>query len=354
MNLVSFRGRRFLFVYLIGCIALSVGNGCQSKKVSSTEEIIEFKKAGPLRPQVDMERVVKSHPPIDSYRVVAGDILELFMPAVLQASELTAVENSEKTQGYLCRVSKEGTINLPIVGPQPVGGKDLSQIESEIAQLYYPKYVVSLPSVVIRINEYQTQTVSIVGAVKNPGLYPLRTDEMSLVTLLMKAGGVVDEGAKVIRIRHAGDTEETEPVVLPVKQLDIPFVDVSLAAGDMLEVEQLDPQIFAVIGLVNKPGAYPIAPGAQYNLMQALAIAGGVNEIADPEYVRVYRQTADGEIVDATFHTKGKGLTDAARIQVNPGDVISAEHNARTDIRMLMAQMFRVYFNIGGNVSLWD
>lgn len=354
MNLVSFCGRWIFFVYLIGCMTLAVGTGCQAKKVSSTEEIIEFKKAGPLRPQVDMERVVKSHPPIDSYRVVAGDVLELFMPAILQASELTAVENSEKTQSYLCRVSKEGSINLPIVGAQPVAGKDLSQIESEIVQLYYPKYLIFPPSVVIQVKEYQTQMVSIVGAVEDPGLYPLRSDEMSLVTLLMKAGGVIEEGAKVIRIRHAGDTEEAEPVVLPVKQLDIPFIDVSLAAGDMLEVEQLDPQLFTVIGLVNKPGAYPIAPGAQYNLMQALAIAGGVNEIADPEYVRVYRQTGDGEIVDATFHTKGTGLTDAARIQVNPGDVISAEHNARTDFRMLMSQMFRVYFNMGTNWDPWD
>jgi protein involved in polysaccharide export with SLBB domain len=121
-----------------------------------------------------------------------------------------------------------------------------------------------------------------------------------------------------------------ETLALPVEGLNIPFKDVALLDGDRIEVERLNPEIFTVMGLVNKPGAYPYPPGVKYTLLQALAFGGGLDDIAEPHYVRVYRQTADGSVVDATFSVAGTGLTAAANIPIRPGDVVAVEQTERT------------------------
>jgi len=46
--------------------------------------------------------------------------------------------------------------------------------------------------------------------VAEPGLYRLRRDEMSLVAALMKAGGIVEDGASLITIQHAVPSGEDE------------------------------------------------------------------------------------------------------------------------------------------------
>jgi polysaccharide export outer membrane protein len=341
VNLVKFNARCCCagLTGLLGWVLLLAMVGCQEPQVSSVEQFVEFQKAGPIRPEVDLKRLVQARTPQYPYTVAAGDVLELHMPVVLQALEVETLPSLDQMQPYLCRVSPQGSINLPIVGPLPVAGKNLSALEAAIVTAYYPRYVVEPPSVVARISEYHTQSVSIVGAVLEPGVYPLNSNELSLVALLMKAGGIVDDGAGVIRIRHAADSQATEPLVLPVKGLNIPFADVALTQGDVVEVEALDPALFTVIGLVNKPGAFPIPPGVDYNLMQALAFAGGMDDMADPQYVRVYRQQADGQIIDATFKIAGSGISNASSVTIKSGDVVAVEQTDRTRTRLLIAEI---------------
>ena len=345
-----------------GCICLSTliivmvgwAVGCSSGRHSREDRFLEFANAGPVRPQVDQARLVRAKTPPDSYRVGVGDVLELHMPAILHSVAAESLGQLDRIEPYLCRVGAEGTITLPIAGDLAVDSNDLPEIEAAVAAAYYPKYVVERPAVIARVAQYQTQPVSVAGAVAQPGVYRLRRDELSLVNLLMKAGGITAEGAGVIRVRHQEDTDEGEPFILPVKGLNIPFADVALRRGDMVEVEPLVPDTFTVIGLVNKPGAFPYPPGSKFNVMQALAFAGGMNDIAAPEYVRIYRQRADGSIIDAEMRIRGSGVTDASSVTIKPGDVVSVEHTVATQTRLLFAQIFRVTFNIGGNYSPWD
>ena len=112
----------------------------------------------------------------------------------------------------------------------------------------------------------------------------------------------------------------------------------------------MNEEVFTVIGLVKKPGAYPYPPGVQYNVLQALAFAGGLNEIADPRYLRVYRQQVDGSIVDATFKVAGTGISDASSVTLKPGDVVSVEQTARTRSWLLFAEVFSINTGINADV----
>jgi protein involved in polysaccharide export with SLBB domain len=135
-------------------------------------------------------------------------------------------------------------------------------------------------------------------------------------------------------------------MALPVEGLNRPFKNVALEPGDAVDVVRLDPQRFTVVGLVKNPGAFEYPPTVEkYNLMQALAVAGGVNDIADPRFVTVYREAPSGELVSASFPLEGDKPVDAPSIEIKPGDVVAVEQTGRTRTRLLMSDVLR--FTVG-------
>jgi len=135
-------------------------------------------------------------------------------------------------------------------------------------------------------------------------------------------------------------------VVLPVKGLNVPAVDVALTSGDSVIVERPQTQYIVVLGLVARPDSFPYPPNAQFNLAQALGLAGGLDAVADPRYVSIYRLTAEGTVVSATLQIvspkKGEHLTDALALPLKPGDVVYVEHTPRTRTNVFLDRVFRI------------
>jgi len=174
---------------------------------------------------------------------------------------------------------------------------------------------------------------------------------MSLVALLMKAGGLVEQGASAVRIRQQGG-ENSEPVLLPIRDMNIPFVNVALVGGEMVEVRQIDSAIFTVLGLVNSPGIFPCSPDIEdYTLFQALGFAGGVNLVANPKYATIYRRDGAGKIVSVVFKFNQRKLSRGANIKIRPGDMINVEPTLRTDVRLALANAFRVVVGATYNLN---
>ncbi len=272
------------------------------------------------------------------YRLVVGDVVELYMPTVLTTAN---PKDPGRTEPHFCRVEPDGMICLPIVGNIQAEGLTLSEIEASVVNAFYPKHVVSRPAVVAKVNEYRTVAVSISGAVKEPGNFELRNNELSLSSLINKASGIVREGAGAIRINRV-DRSETEPIIIPIKNLNTPYIDLALVEGDMVEVEPIDQQVFTVLGMVNKAGVYPYPVGTQYNLMEAIAAASGVDVIGDPRYAKVYRSGTDGELSVITVKIDKNSVANASRLKVKPGDVIAVEQTPRAMTRKIFAEVFRI------------
>ena len=108
-------------------------------------------------------------------------------------------------------------------------------------------------------------------------------------------------------------------------------------------------RVFTVMGLVNRPSAYEYPPDVQYNLMEALAFAGGLDMVADPKYVKILRQNIDGEVLLATFGVEGKALASAYRVSIKPGDVIYVDHTLGTRINKFLSDVFHI--SVGANVN---
>ncbi len=324
--------------------------GCTAPQVSDTGELAAFLKAGPVQPHVDVNALVKAKLRTEQYRVIRGDVLRIQMPAVMHAvTPQEQVRLTTEPTPHLCRVDDGGKITLPAAGKIEAAGKTLNRIEREIADVYHPRYVVHPPSVVVTVEEYETVKVSVTGAVQTPGVYELRSDEMSLVSALMKAGGIVQSrpgregGASSVRIYHGNDTDPETPLVLPVEGLNVPFADIALKGGESIEVERLNPHVISVLGHVNRSGTFPYPPGARYTIPQAIAMAQGRDKTADPQFIMVYRQNpSNGRIVSAVFNIgEERGFEKAAGIFLKPGDVVLAAQTPRTEFRRIFSDLFR-------------
>ncbi|RPJ39692.1 MAG: hypothetical protein EHM35_01705, partial [Planctomycetaceae bacterium] len=244
-----------------GCLA-GCGDGV---RMPTAEQLAAFEKTTFMEPVVDMGRIERARLYTGPYRVIPGDVLEFTMPALLRAIRAAEVQAAQAPtrddQPYICRVNTRGTITLPAIGEMGVTGMSLAEIEEKAIE-GYQRYVVLQPSVFIRVLEYRTAKVYITGAVKEPGVYTLRADQMTLVSLITEANGISESGATVVRIVRSKDqtvpaenreleraanrrTNSTPAgIVLPVVGMNIPFRDVALDEGDTVVVEQIQMPLF--------------------------------------------------------------------------------------------------------------
>ena len=101
------------------------------------------------------------------------------------------------------QVAEDGAINLPLVGQIPAAGKSASQLERDIEARLNARYLKSA-QVTVFVKEYNSQRVTVEGAVRSPGVFPLRGND-TLMQVLAKSGGVNKEVASddVIVFRNA-------------------------------------------------------------------------------------------------------------------------------------------------------
>lgn len=112
-----------------------------------------------------------------AYKIGPQDVLDI---SVFKVPELTRS----------VVVSHVGTINLPLVGEVQAAGKTAREIEHDLTAQLGAEYLQS-PQVTVAVKEYNSQRVTIDGAVKKPGVYPIRS-KTTLLQLTAMAGGLQD------------------------------------------------------------------------------------------------------------------------------------------------------------------
>ena len=116
-----------------------------------------------------------STPGNSAYKIGPQDVLEISVFKVPELSKTVQVADS-------------GTINLPLVGEVPASGKTAQEIERNLTKKLGAKYLKS-PQVTVFVKEYNSQRVTVDGAVKKPGVYPIR-GETSLLQVVAMAEGL--------------------------------------------------------------------------------------------------------------------------------------------------------------------
>ena len=182
------------------------------------------------------------------------------------------------------RVSPSGDISLPPLGMVHVAGLSTSEAERSIEDQLHEGGFYREPRVSVFQKEYATQGVSILGEVKNPGVYPLLADR-HLLDLLSQAGGLTPNASKTISVTHVGAS--TPSVVTLSKDPELAATsNPAILPGDTVVVATAG--VVYVIGDVNKPGGFVI--NDNLTVLQALALAGGNTPMAALDKAQVVRQ----------------------------------------------------------------
>lgn len=146
----------------------------------------------------------------------------------------TTTSTESYTDYYL--VNENGNIEFPTLGTLHVSGLDKSQIAELIKNAIYPKYIKIVPSVEVRLMNFK---VTVLGQVKNPGVYTSPNERFNLLEALAKAGDLDIKGERqnVMLIRTNVDgTREVHRLNLQDRELLVsPYFN--LQQNDFIYVE---------------------------------------------------------------------------------------------------------------------
>lgn len=87
-------------------------------------------------------------------------------------------------------------------------------------------------------------------------------------------------------------------------------------------VQQINSQKFNILGMVTKPGEYPLVGSA--TVLDAIALAGGFRDFAKQKSIYILRQNPDGTQARIPFNYKEvvKGRNPAQNIALQPRDTV--------------------------------
>lgn len=189
------------------------------------------------------------------------------------------------------RVTDEGNAPLAYVGNVKVGGMTPGAAAEAIQSLLVSKNVMKHPQVTVRVQEYSTQDVSVLGQVHTPGAYPLTTPQ-PVLRVLSLAGGVTDLADRQVTIKRHGSPKQLTYMLSNDPQKMLTDM-VMVYPGDIVMVPNA-PVIY-IMGDVGRPGGYAMSSNASHlTMLQAIARAGSANKTSVPSKVRLIRNTGDG------------------------------------------------------------
>jgi polysaccharide export outer membrane protein len=196
-------------------------------------------------------------------------------------------------------IEADGFLQYPLIGRVQASGLSVRELETLLTKRFADGYLVS-PQVGVTVTQYKSQYVYVMGAVKTPGVYPLRRQATLLDTLSEVGGPTPDAGAEVILVR-AADKQSLPTDMRPAS---------TAAAGQSFIRVQLEPLLagevsqrifvqagdvvyvpvggfFYVAGEIQRPGRYRLERDT--TVFKAVAVAGGLTKFADKKTMVVQR-----------------------------------------------------------------
>lgn len=235
--------------------------------------------------------------------------------------DITVFEAPEMNRSL--RVSANGDISLQLLGTVRAAGLTPGQLELVLQEQLRRTYMKD-PHVGVFVRELQSHAISVVGAVKMPGVFQIRGSK-TVLELLSMAQGLADDagdtvvimrGTKPVRMEAPGpaknepaaismksgesgksdlasmpaQTGKGEIVEINLKRLlesDDPALNIAVHPGDIVKVPRAG--IVYVVGGVMKPGGFVLKTNENISVLQALALAEGLTRTSAKSQARIIR-----------------------------------------------------------------
>ena len=286
----------------------------------------------------------------EDYRVGPLDVLEISVFEWIARNE-THTEN--------VRVAESGVISLPVVGMLPVAQLTVPEIQVLLEKRFAEGGILRNPRVSVAVRDYRSKTVSVVGSVNEPGLYTLRRNVTTLLSVLSLAGGISDQAGQVLfvvrRSANANPSLAMRDGASNVIAVDLYellekgdlTLNVVLENEDVVYVPRAEE--FSVLGFVRRPGRFPLTK--PITVLEAIAEAGGLREReASPAACVLKRRTGESEAIiplDLVAISRGK----APNMYLAPNDVIEVRQTLVKKITMEVFEAAIRVFSIGYSLN---
>jgi polysaccharide export outer membrane protein len=339
----------YLFTLFVLVILFSCSSTSTSKKESSSPEgisrgIESSKKINAMNEKILLSALSSRRTSHRDYRIGPQDLLEI---------TVFEVEKLNKS----VRVSSQGNINLPLLGVLKVKGLTVEELEKEIRSLLAEKYMQD-PQVNVLIKEYRNQRISVMGSVKNPGVFDV-TGSKTILDMLAMAGGLGEDAGPLLFLlrppkedeifqKEKGDYDRRpETFVIDLEGLLVEGnlkLNVSLLHGDVINVP-VSGKVF-VGGEVKSPGGFP--KGKKMTLSQAIIQAGGLKFQAKASETRLIRYSERGtnkEVLTFNVYAIQRGKDEDPYLKEN--DIVFVPSSLVKTALGTVKDVFTASFGIG-------
>ena len=261
---------------------------------------------------------------LGAYRVGPGDVL---LVRLTSANEVPVIPEVQ------VRVTREGVIDLPLVGSVAVADLELEDADKAVREAFVP-HVVKDAVAHVQLIEPRGTKVLVTGAVSAPGLVPLRHTEQNLLFAIVGAGGASDLASGKVTLRRIRRPSQevtldlTHPAELKAALSMEPLED-----GDIINVHAAAPNTVYVGGLVNAPSPQSYPAGVQVTILQALAGAGGLRTDIYPKEGTLIRRMPDGTDVHVKLALNRIQNGRDPNILLAAGDIFWVPHTAGTRVQ---------------------
>jgi polysaccharide export outer membrane protein len=266
----------------------------------------------------------------DAYRLEVQDRISVFLPFNPQYSTTALVRS-------------DGKVSLPLVGELPAAGKTVPELVGDLNRSY--SRFVKDPSVSVALEEFNVKIEELKKAITTASrgqskIAPVLPDgrvSFPIIGNVPVIGLTVDQLEAEINKRYAAFVRNLQVTVI---------------------LQEVHANRLYIFGEVNIPGTYEVTD--RYNLLQALAQAGGFKSSANLGAVLVFRST--GLTQPLVYKVDVQNMLDKGflygGVYLSPGDVVYVPKTRLDDINDMIAKVFTrglwaaVPFQTGASIGL--
>ncbi len=215
------------------------------------------------------------------------------------------------------RVTKGGTVSLPLIGSVKIGGLTASQAEAMVKKLYETDYI-KRAHVNISVVAYAKKFITVGGDVAKPGMIEYPDDSsIDIKGAIAQAGGFLETAdASRVLVRSGASGREYSASMNSQS-------GTRLDPGDLVTVTRSDlsNSTITITGQVASPGSIPYPKEGGLDILTAIATAGGMSKIANTKSVILKRaggKSAGTFEVDLRSMEQGK----TKLLNLIPGDIV--------------------------------
>lgn len=374
---VAFLGT--LFVAITGC--QTSGGGVYTFHTMPSEMVAVRRENSQT---LDLTRLARAA--VDSDLIDRGDVIEVVISASLDEKDSVKIP---------VRVNEAGFVNLPEVGKISVAGLGTQEAEAAIFEGCIQGEFFKSPNVTVTMKKQRTNRVTVMGAVKKPGVYELPRGQSDLLAALNAAEGLEKDAGTIVEIRNSmrangsrqdpvasenlkdvdtvgmtndrGDPINQEfavhgmatgestfqtvriDLVKATKQGESEAEGYLITDGGVVNIEKRDPEPLHVMGLVRKPDRYEFPLNEDVRVTDAISKAGGTSvTVADKIFV-IRRKANGSDTAVIKVSLKQAKTNSQANLRLAPGDVVSVEQTPAT---VMMEALNIVRFGISSSLPI--